>query len=83
MMSSTQITKLAKRRNCPRCSMQKTEGMALCRSCRFKLPPNMRMGLERISERDVWMVSSAIRAAANYFDVHFKSIRIFGGGRTR
>ena len=29
------------------------------------------------------MASSAIRAAANYFDVHFKSIRIFGGGRIR
>ena len=26
----------------------------------------MRMGLERISEREEWMVSSAIRAAARY-----------------
>ena len=83
MMSKQQIEKLARRRNCPRCSMQKTEGAALCRSCRFKLPLNMRRPLEQIGEREEWMVSSAIRAAANYFDVHFKSIRIFGGGRAR
>ena len=43
----------------------------------------MRMPLEHIDDREEWKVSSALRAAANYFDVHFKSIRIFGGGRMR
>jgi hypothetical protein len=43
----------------------------------------MRAPLERIVERDEWVVTRALRAAANYFDVHFKSVRTFGGGRPR
>ena len=66
---------------CPRCDFDKTMGNALCRSCRGKLPANMRTSLERIPSKDEWMVARAMRAAANYFDVHFQSIRNFGGGR--
>lgn len=68
---------------CPRCDFDKTMGNALCRSCRAKLPANMRMSLERIPSKDEWTVARAMRAAANYFDVHFQSIRNFGGGRRR
>lgn len=81
--SKQEIQKLARRRSCPRCSMEKTEGNALCRNCRFKLPSHMRMPLEGITREEPWLVSGAIRAAANYFDVHYKSIRFFGGGRRR
>jgi predicted amidophosphoribosyltransferase len=83
MLSRPQIEKLAKRRNCPRCSMEKTEGTALCRRCRFKLPTHMRLPLEGIAERDTSVVANALRAAANYFEVHFRSVRAFGGGRMR
>ena len=82
-MSKQQIEKLAKRRNCPRCSLEKTEGNALCRKCRFKLPANMRQPLEGIVKREEWVVAGALRAAANYFDVHYKSIAHFRGGRVR
>jgi hypothetical protein len=58
-------------------------GNALCRRCRAKLPQNMRAGLERIRSKDAWSVARAMRAAANYFDVHFQSVRNFGGGRKR
>jgi hypothetical protein len=81
MMSSHQIEGLAKRRSCPRCSLEKTEGNALCRRCRYKLPAHMRLPLEGIVRRKESIVLSAIRAAANYFEVHYKSIRTFGGGR--
>ena len=83
MMSKQQIEKLAKRRSCPRCSLEKTEGNALCRRCRFKLPTHMRQPLEGIAKREEWVVSGALRAAANYFDVHYKSILHFRGGRVR
>jgi hypothetical protein len=83
MMSRQQIHKLAKRRNCPRCSFEKTEGTALCRRCRFQLPAHMRLPLEGIDGRKEWIVTGALRAAASYFDVHFKSIRYFRGGRIR
>jgi hypothetical protein len=83
MLSKQQIEKLAKRRSCPRCSLEKTEGNALCRKCRFKLPSHMRLPLEGIVKREESIVSGALRAAANYFDVHYKSIRHFGGGRIR
>ena len=82
-MSRQQIDKLARRRSCPRCNLEKTEGNALCRRCRFKLPPNMRLPLEKIATREEWLVAGALRAAANFFDVHYKSIRWFGGGRPR
>ncbi len=83
MMSRQQIANLAKRRSCPRCSLEKTEGTALCRRCRFKLPSSMRQPLEGIVQREEWVVAGALRAAANYFDIHFKSIRFFRGGRVR
>jgi uncharacterized paraquat-inducible protein A len=83
ILSAQQITRLAKRRSCPRCNLEKTEGNALCRRCRFKLPAHMRLPLQEIEAREQWIVASALRAAANYFDVHYKSIRAFGGGRVR
>jgi hypothetical protein len=43
----------------------------------------MRLPLQQIDEREEWLVASALRAAANYFDVHYRSIRSFGGGRLR
>ena len=83
MLSKTQIERLAKRRNCPRCNMEKTAGNALCRRCRFKLPAHMRLELEGIETREEGRVAGALRAAANYLDVHFRSIRQFRGGRMR
>ena len=83
MVSRLQIDKLAKRRSCPRCSFDKTEGTALCRRCRFKLPAHMRQPLEGIGQREEWVVAGALRAAANYLDVHYKSILAFGGGSHR
>lgn len=83
MLSKGQIEKLAKRRNCPRCSLEKTEGNALCRKCRFKLPSHMRLPLEGIVQQEESIVSGALRAAANYFDVHYRSILSFRGGRVR
>lgn len=82
-MTKDQINGLARRRNCPRCSGDKTIGNALCSSCRRKLPENMRPPLEAIPAKDAWTVMSALRAAARYFDVHFQSVRNFGGGRKR
>lgn len=78
-----EIERLAKRRHCPRCSLEKTEGTALCRRCRYKLPTNMRRPLEGIVQREEWVVYGALRAAAMYFDTHYRSIRDFGGGRNR
>jgi hypothetical protein len=82
-MTREQVTGLAKRSHCPRCSLDKTIGSALCRRCRTKLPQQMRAALEAIPTKDAWTVSRAVRAAANYFDVHFQSVRKFGGGRKR
>jgi len=81
MVLRREIDRLAKRRSCPRCSLDKTEGTALCRRCRYQLPTNMRIPLEGIVQREEWTVYGALRAAAAYFDVHFRSIRDFGGGR--
>lgn len=83
MLSRKQIERLAKRKSCPRCSLEKTEGNALCRRCRFKLPAHMRLPLEGIVKRNESVVSGALRAAANYFDIHYRSILDFGGGRPR
>ncbi len=80
-MTPTDVKGLAKRRSCPRCDLNKTIGSALCRSCRSKLPANMRAALERIPTQEPWAVSRAMRAAANYFNVHFQSVRNFGGGK--
>jgi hypothetical protein len=82
-MGKWDIERLAKRRSCPRCSLEKTEGTALCRRCRYKLPTHMRRPLEGIVQRDESIVYGALRAAATYFDVHYRSIREFGGGRRR
>ena len=83
MISAQQIAKLAKRRSCPRCNLEKTEGTALCRRCRYKLPAHMRLPLQEIVSREESVVAGALRAAANYFDIHYKSIRFFRGGRMR
>jgi hypothetical protein len=80
-MSSTQIGRLAKRKSCPRCTLEKTEGTALCRRCRYQLPAHMRLPLEGIVQQDQQVVAGALRAAASFFGLHFKSIRSFGGGR--
>jgi hypothetical protein len=82
-MTKDQLRNLAKRPRCPRCDFDKTIGNALCRRCRTKLPAQMRAGLEAIPSKDMWTVQRAIRAAANYFEVHFASVRKFGGGRKR
>jgi len=81
--TNREINRLARRQHCPRCDLDKTWGSAICHSCRQKLPANMRAHLERIEEDEPSTVFRAIRAAANYFDVHFRSIREFGGGRRK
>jgi len=82
-MTKEQLNGLAKKPRCPRCNFDKTIGNALCRRCRTKLPAHMRPGLEAIPAKDTWTVTRALRAAANYLDVHFQSVRKFGGGRKR
>jgi hypothetical protein len=82
-MTKEQLATLAKRTRCPRCDLNKTVGAALCRSCRAKLPANMRAGLDAAGGKDEFAVSRALRAAANYFNVHFQSVRNFGGGKKR
>jgi hypothetical protein len=82
-LTKDQVGALAKKRECPRCNFDKTMGNALCRKCRSKLPEHMRLSLERIPEKDANIVGRAMRAAANYFNVHFQSVRNFGGGKKR
>jgi len=82
-LTKDQVTVLAQKRSCPRCDFDKTVGNALCRRCRSKLPSHMRSGIENIPSKDGWLVGRALKAAANYFDVHFQSIRNFGGGKKR
>ena len=77
------LARLGRDPKCPRCDLDKTYGAGLCSRCRAKLPPNMRKGLERVEQEDPASVFRAIRAAANYFNVHFQSIRKFGGGKKR
>jgi predicted amidophosphoribosyltransferase len=83
MLSREEVNGLAKKRSCPRCDLDKTVGNGLCRRCRAKLPPHMRLAVENIPEKDSNTVASALRAAANYFNVHFQSVRNFGGGKKR
>ena len=79
-----EVQRLARSRECPRCGdFDKTIGVAICSTCRRKLPENMRIGLVKIEERDPSLVTRAIRQAVNFFDVHFQSIRNFGGGKKR
>ncbi len=80
-MSKGQMERLAARRICPRCDLEKTAGNALCRRCRYQLPANMREPLEKIVTKESGLVMRALRAAARYFDVHYASVRRFGGGR--
>lgn len=82
-MTKDQVKALAARPRCPRCDLDKTVGNALCRRCRAKLPPHMRLAIENIPSKDEWAVGRALRAAANYFNVHFQSVRNFGGGKKR
>jgi hypothetical protein len=76
-MTKQQIERLAKRKSCPRCSLEKTSGNALCRRCRYMLPQHMRRPLEGIVKRKESVVAGALRAAVNYLDVHYRSIRDF------
>jgi hypothetical protein len=82
-LTKEQLADLSKKRSCPRCDLEKTVGNALCRRCRSKLPPHMRLAVENIPTKDGGIVGNALRAAANYFTVHFASVRKFGGGRKR
>jgi hypothetical protein len=82
-LTKDQLTDLSKKKQCPRCDFDKTIGNALCRRCRSKLPPHMRLGVENIPAKDAGAVGKALRAAANYFNVHFASVRTFGGGKKR
>ena len=82
-MNKDQLAGLAQTKRCPRCDLNKTIGSALCRSCRAKLPANMRAALEKIPNKEPWSVGNALRQAANYFNVHFQSVRNFGGGKKR
>ncbi|MFN2442740.1 MAG: hypothetical protein ABR517_08655 [Thermoanaerobaculia bacterium] len=43
----------------------------------------MRAPLESIDRRDPAVVSRGLRAAANYFELRFGSVRDLGGGRRR
>lgn len=83
MLTKDQVEGLAKKKSCPRCDLDKTVGNALCRRCRSKLPPHMRLAIENIPAKESGAVSNALRAAANYFNVHFQSVRNFGGGKKR
>ena len=82
-LSGDDVSRLAKRKQCPRCDFDKTFGTAICSRCRKKLPTHMRTGLESIEKKEPSFVARSIRQAMNYFDVHFQSIRNFGGGRRR
>ena len=74
-MTRDDVAALSKKRQCPRCDLDKTLGNALCRTCRSKLPPHMRNALEAIPNKDVWTVGRAMRAAANYFKIGRASCR--------
>ena len=70
-LTKDRSTDLAKKKSCPRCDLDKTVGNALCRRCRSKLPPHMRLAIENIPAKDGEWSANALRAAANYFNVHF------------
>jgi predicted amidophosphoribosyltransferase len=83
IVNESSVIRLARAPRCPRCHMNKTFGNAICGRCRVKLPSNMRPSLEKVEQKDPWTVARALAQAANYFTVHFQSIRNFGGGRKR
>lgn len=82
-MTKESIAKLGKVPKCPRCDFDKTWGSALCSKCRRMLPPHMRTGLENVEKYDPTFVARAMRGAANYFHLHFQSIRNFIGPRRK
>lgn len=82
-MNREELIRLGRQPKCPRCDFDKTGGAAICHRCRALLPEHMRRSLEEIERFEEGTVYRAIRAAANYLDVHFQSIRRFGGGRKR
>ncbi len=82
-LTDEQVAGLARKPRCPRCDHTKTIGTALCRSCRTQLPEHMRLALERLPGKKGSVVGRALRAAADYFNVHFQSVRNFGGGKKR
>ena len=82
-LTKEEVRRLARRRECPRCDFNKTLDTALCRRCRSQLPEHMRQPLEKIPTKEPSIVSRALRAAAEYFNVHFQSVRNFGGGKKR
>jgi len=43
----------------------------------------MRNALERIPQKEPSLVARALRGAADYFNLHFQSVRNFGGGKKR
>ena len=81
LLTPEALQRLARRQQCPLCTGQKTMDAALCRRCRTKLPTHMRPNLEGIQRRDPSSVERAMRQAALYIDVHFTSVRRFGGGK--
>lgn len=83
ILGKEEVGRLARSKRCPRCDFDKTFGVAICSRCRRQLPENMRIGLEKIESHEPNFVARAIRQAANFFDVHFQSIRNFGGGKKR
>jgi hypothetical protein len=83
VLAKDQLKRLARSEKCPRCDFDKTLDTAICSRCRNKLPENMRLGLVKIEEREPSFVERAIRQAVNYFDVHYQSIRNFGGGKKK
>jgi hypothetical protein len=83
LIGKEQVQKLARSKSCPRCDLDKTFGVAICRRCREQLPKNMRVGLEKIEAYEPSFVARAIRQAVNFFDVHFRSVRDFGGGKKK
>lgn len=80
---SGSIDRLARQPKCPRCALDKTLGAGLCHTCRAQLPEHMRRGLDDVRSVDEGTITRAMRAAANYFHVHFQSVRNFGGGKRR
>ena len=82
-LTDEQVAGLARTARCPRCDHTKTIGTGLCRSCRTQLPEHMRRAVEGIHGKKGSVVGRALRAAAQYLNVHFQSVRNFGGGKKR
>ena len=79
-LTKEQLTDLSKKRSCPRCDLDKTVGNALCRRCRANCRRTCAWPWKHPRQRRR-SGGNALRAAANYFTVHFASVRKFGGGR--